>query len=69
MAPTPEFSSPTKEQRNLRFGLVSLDILTDILSNLNKRNKSNLENVPDLCGCLKERRIVGECVGLKLAHW
>ncbi|CAM4706488.1 unnamed protein product [Leuciscus chuanchicus] len=61
MAPSPMFSSPTKEQRNLRFGLVSLDILTDILSNLNKRNKSNLENVPDLCGCLKERRIV-ECV-------
>ncbi|KAK7123140.1 hypothetical protein R3I94_020055 [Phoxinus phoxinus] len=62
MAPTSTmFSSPTKEQRNLRFGLVSLDILTDILSNLNKRNKSNLENVPDPCGCLKERRIV-ECV-------
>lgn len=54
-------SLPTREQRNLRFGLVSLDILTDILSNLNKRNKSNLENVSDLCGCLKERRIVGEC--------
>ncbi|XP_056101768.1 cyclin N-terminal domain-containing protein 1 [Rhinichthys klamathensis goyatoka] len=62
MAPTTNvMSSPTKEQRNLRFGLVSFDILTDILSNLNKRNKSNLENVPDLCGCLKERRIV-ECV-------
>ncbi|KAG1933387.1 cyclin N-terminal domain-containing protein 1 isoform X2 [Pimephales promelas] len=49
------------EQRNLRFGLVSFDILTDILSNLNKRNKSNLENVPEYCGYLKERRIV-ECV-------
>jgi len=62
MAPTTMFSSPTKEQRNLRFGLVSFDILTDILSNLNKRNKSNLENVPEYCGYLKERRIVGECV-------
>ncbi|XP_067286167.1 cyclin N-terminal domain-containing protein 1 isoform X2 [Pseudorasbora parva] len=63
MAPTAKFSLPSREQRNMRFGLVSLDILTDILSNLNKRNKSNLENVSDLCGCLKERRIV-ECVFL-----
>ncbi|XP_051770218.1 cyclin N-terminal domain-containing protein 1 isoform X2 [Ctenopharyngodon idella] len=63
MATSTMVSLPTREQRNLRFGLVSLDILTDILSNLNKRNKSNLENVSDLCGCLKERRIV-ECVFL-----
>ncbi|XP_067226072.1 cyclin N-terminal domain-containing protein 1 [Chanodichthys erythropterus] len=58
MATSTTVSLPTREQRKLRFGLVSLDILTDILSNLNKRNKSNLENVSDLCGCLKERRIV-----------
>ncbi|XP_048027631.1 cyclin N-terminal domain-containing protein 1 isoform X2 [Megalobrama amblycephala] len=63
MATSTMVSLPTREQRKLRFGLVSLDILTDILSNLNKRNKSNLENVSDLCGCLKERRIV-ECVFL-----
>ncbi|XP_073685082.1 cyclin N-terminal domain-containing protein 1 [Garra rufa] len=55
------FSLATGEQMKPRFGEVSLDILTDILSNLNNRNKSNLENVSDLCGCLKESRIV-ECV-------
>ncbi len=43
-----------------RFGEVSLDILTDILSNLNKRNKIHLESVSDLCGCLKDSRLVGE---------
>ncbi|XP_026079115.1 cyclin N-terminal domain-containing protein 1 [Carassius auratus] len=55
------FSLHTRKPMNPRFGEVSLDILTDILSNLNYRNKSNLEKVSDCCGCLKERRIV-ECV-------
>ncbi|XP_043086946.1 cyclin N-terminal domain-containing protein 1 [Puntigrus tetrazona] len=47
-----------------RFGEVSLDILTDILSNLNKRNKLHLENVSDLCGCLKDSRLVESVFGL-----
>ncbi|KAK2877002.1 hypothetical protein Q8A67_021098 [Cirrhinus molitorella] len=61
MAGRTVFSLPTGEQMKPRFGEVSLDILTDILSNLNNRNKYNLEKVSDLCGCLKESRIV-ECV-------
>ncbi|XP_068080793.2 cyclin N-terminal domain-containing protein 1 isoform X1 [Danio rerio] len=63
MAKNTMFSFPTRDQRNLSFGEVSLDILTDILSNLNNKNKSNLEKVSNMCGCLKERRIV-ECVFL-----
>ncbi|XP_018968503.1 cyclin N-terminal domain-containing protein 1 isoform X1 [Cyprinus carpio] len=61
MAGNTMFSLHTREPMNPRFGEVSLDILTDILSNLNNRNKSNLEHVSDFCGCLKEKRIV-ECV-------
>lgn len=57
------FSLPSREPLNPRFGEVSLDILTDILSNLNKRNKLHLESVSDLCGCVKDSRLVGECCG------
>ncbi|TRZ02766.1 hypothetical protein DNTS_017676 [Danionella cerebrum] len=63
MAKNKSFFRSTGEQRNLRFGEVSIDILTDILFSLNNKNKSNLESSSDLCGFLKETRIV-ECVFL-----
>ncbi|KAI7796657.1 cyclin N-terminal domain-containing protein 1 [Triplophysa rosa] len=48
---------PKEPERNLGFGRVSMDILSDILTNLNNRNKSNLENVSYLCGNLRDRKI------------
>ncbi|XP_051968327.1 cyclin N-terminal domain-containing protein 1-like [Xyrauchen texanus] len=55
MAKRPTFSPPSEKRK---FGEVSFDILTDALNDLNKRNKFNIENVSDICGSLKDRRIV-----------
>ncbi|XP_065109389.1 cyclin N-terminal domain-containing protein 1 [Paramisgurnus dabryanus] len=53
-------SSPHSKQRNLRFREVSIDILSDTLTNLNNINKSNLKTVTlsYLCGNLKDQNIV-----------
>ncbi|XP_051959540.1 cyclin N-terminal domain-containing protein 1-like [Xyrauchen texanus] len=43
---------------NRKFGEVSSDILTDTLSDLNKRNKTNMENVSNICGKFRDQKIV-----------
>ncbi|KAI4871584.1 hypothetical protein NFI96_033668, partial [Prochilodus magdalenae] len=45
-------------QQHLRFGETSFDILSDFLTNLNNKNKSNLENVSSNCGNFKVKKVI-----------
>ncbi|KAL6474984.1 hypothetical protein MHYP_G00160240 [Metynnis hypsauchen] len=45
-------------QRSLRFGEASVDVLSDFLTNLDNKNKRNLESLSAFCGSFKVRKVV-----------
>ncbi|KAL7857310.1 hypothetical protein SRHO_G00162090 [Serrasalmus rhombeus] len=45
-------------QRSLRFGEASVDVLSDFLTNLDNKNKRNLESLSAFCGSFKLRKVV-----------
>ncbi|XP_017550608.1 cyclin N-terminal domain-containing protein 1 isoform X2 [Pygocentrus nattereri] len=45
-------------QRSLRFGEASVDVLSDFLTNLDNKNKRNLERLSAFCGRFKVRKVV-----------
>ncbi|XP_041819297.1 cyclin N-terminal domain-containing protein 1 [Chelmon rostratus] len=51
------FSSPS-QRISLRFREVSVDLLTDFLINLNKRNKDNLDSLSKCSGKFRDRRLM-----------
>ncbi|XP_061564645.1 cyclin N-terminal domain-containing protein 1 [Cololabis saira] len=51
----------TRQPDDLRFQHVSADLLNDFLVNLNKKNKENLNSLPNCPGVFKQKRLV-ECI-------
>lgn len=50
----------SEQQNNLKFGEATFDILSDFLTNINNKNKLNLESLSANSGDFKKQRLVGK---------
>lgn len=53
-------SLSSEREKNLKFGEVTFDILSDFLTNINNINKLNLESLSANSGDFKNQRLVGK---------
>ncbi|XP_074519380.1 cyclin N-terminal domain-containing protein 1 [Halichoeres trimaculatus] len=50
-------SPPPSHKLRYKFREASFELLTDFLVNFNQRNKDNLGNLSEFCGCFKDKRL------------
>ncbi|XP_062383019.1 cyclin N-terminal domain-containing protein 1 isoform X2 [Sardina pilchardus] len=58
MSTRPLSSFSSEHQRNLKFGEATFEILSDFLTNINNKNRLNLESLSANCGHFKKKELV-----------